>query len=270
MTMPFASCDDWDDRAHRLFEAGAYDQALVVLRDGLACFPDAAVLHTSLGYVHVAREEWIWAKHAFERAICRDPAEADAWVGLGETLLKFGEVERALECFAHLPEPAAEEGGDLHLAVGRALYSEGLLEHARDCLRDLTEAHPNCGEAAAALGYVLHLLGEEKNARQSLRRALRLDAELHEARVYLAHLLYEGGSLPAALRQFERVPPQEHWDVVGLWRVVELCRALRGWPEDDPRLAPWQTRLGELEMEPDPVDHLFAEVEAAFETSHGG
>jgi hypothetical protein len=58
--------------------------------------------------------------------------------------------------------------------------------------------------------------------------------------------------------------------VVSLWRVVELCRALRGWPEDDPRLAPWQTRLAELEMEPDPVDHLFAEVEAAFETSHGG
>lgn len=270
MTMPFGSCDEWDDRAHHLYEAGAYEQALEVLRDGLALFPDAAVLHTALGYVHMAREEWIWAKHAFERAICCDPADADAWVGLGETLLKFGEVEQALECFAHLSQPAAEEEGDLHLAAGRALCSEGLLEAARDCLRDLTEAHPSFGEAAAALGYVLHLLGEEKDARQSLRRALWLDAELHEARIYLAHLLYEGGRLPAALREFERVPPQEHWDVVALWRMIQLCRALRGWPEDDPRLAPWRARLVELETEPDPLDHLFAEVEAAFETSRDG
>jgi hypothetical protein len=54
---------------------------------------------------------------------------------------------------------------------------------------------------------------------------------------------------------------------VGIWRVIELCRALRGWPEDDPRLAQWRARLIELEAEPDPLDHLFAEVEAAFETS---
>jgi tetratricopeptide (TPR) repeat protein len=267
MTMPFASCDDWDERAHRLYEEGAYDQALEVLRDGLARFPGAAVLHTGLGYVRLAREEWIWAKHAFEQAICCDPTDADAWVGLGETLLKFGEVERALECFSHLARPAAEEEGELHLAVGRALCSEGLLEESRDCLRDLAEAHPNFGEAAAALGYALHLLGEEKEARQSLRRALWLDAELHEARIYLAHLLYQSGSLPAALRELERVPPQEHCDLVGIWRVIELCRALRGWPEDDPRLAPWRARLIELEAEPDPLDHLFAEVEAAFETS---
>lgn len=265
--MPFANCDDWDDRAHHLYEAGAYDEALEVLRDGLGVFPDAAVLHTGMGYVRMAREEWVWATHAFQRAIRCDPADADAWVGLGETLLKFGEVERAMDCFGELSKPASEEEVDLHVAIGRTLCSEGLLEQARSWLDELAATHPNCAEAAAALGYVLHLLGQEADARQRLRRALWLDPELHEARVYLAHLLYEGGSLPAALRELERVPPEEHWDGIGIWRLVELCRALRGWPEGDPRFAPWQARLLELETEPDPLDHLFAEVEAAFETS---
>ena len=264
--MPFANCDDWDERANRLYEVGAYDEALEVLRHGLDVFPDAAVLHTGMGYVRVAREEWVWARQAFEHAIRCDPADADAWVGLGETLLKFGKVERAMECFAQLSPPAAEEV-DLHVGIGRALYSEGLLDEARDWLHDLAAMHPNCAEAAAALGYVLHVLGDEVDARQHLRRALWLEPQLHEARVYLAHLLYEGGSLPAALRELERVPPEEHWDGIGVWRLIELCRALRGWPEDDPRLAPWQARLLELETEPDRLDHLFAEVEAAFETS---
>jgi len=33
----------------------------------------------------------------------------------------------------------------------------------------------------------------------------------------------------------------------------------------DPALAPWRERIGELEAEPDDIDHLLAEVEASFE-----
>jgi hypothetical protein len=46
---------------------------------------------------------------------------------------------------------------------------------------------------------------------------------------------------------------------------VELKSALDGVPQDDPRLDPWRQRLIELEIEPDEVDHLLAEVEAQFE-----
>ncbi|MEE8267371.1 MAG: hypothetical protein V3R97_00520, partial [Gemmatimonadales bacterium] len=48
----------------------------------------------------------------------------------------------------------------------------------------------------------------------------------------------------------------------GLWRYLELKRALHRLPEDDPELTPWIQRLGEIAGEPDPIDVLLAEVEA--------
>jgi hypothetical protein len=48
---------------------------------------------------------------------------------------------------------------------------------------------------------------------------------------------------------------------------VELKTRLQGVSEEDPALTPWRERLIELEIEPDAVDHLLAEVEARFEST---
>src|SRR5690606_8775769 len=148
---------------------------------------------------------------------------------------------------------------------GRALYREGLFRESRDRLASLARVHRENAEVRAALGYTLHALGDELGARRELRASLRLDPALHEVRIYLAHLLFERGDLEASLREMERVPPAEHWDPLSLWRYVELKCTLDGLNEDDPSLAPWRDRWMELQAEPDAVDHLLAEVEAAFE-----
>ena len=54
-------------------------------------------------------------------------------------------------------------------------------------------ARPDNAEAAASLGYALHRLGDEVGAARQIRRSLRLNPDLHEARVYLGHLLYDRG-----------------------------------------------------------------------------
>ncbi|HET7321814.1 MAG TPA: hypothetical protein VFI96_04905, partial [Longimicrobiaceae bacterium] len=102
-------------------------------------------------------------------------------------------------------------------------------------------------------------------AGRELRAAVRLDPELHEVRIYLAHLLFERGEMEPALREMERVPPSEHWDPLSLWRFIELKCTLEGCDEKDDELAPWRERWEELQAEPDAVDDLLAEVEAAFE-----
>jgi tetratricopeptide (TPR) repeat protein len=180
-------------------------------------------------------------------------------------LLKLGEHEAALGCFAHVAELGLEDDLEIGLAVGRALYREGLFAEARRRFTSLALAHPASAEIVAARGYTRHALGDDSGARRDLRRALRLDPELHEARIYLAHLLYDRGDLAAALEELERVPPAEHWDPLSLWRFLELKRNVVGCPEDHPSLDPWRARLKELEREPDEIDHLLAEVEAAFE-----
>lgn len=264
MTVPFLSSEEFDERAHQHYDAGEYEEALAVLREGLRRYPDAADLHVGLGYVRMAREEYAWARRSFEAALALEPEHEDAWVGLGEALLKFGDTAGALRCFARITEMGLDDDLDLGLAMGRALYREGYFHESRQRLLSVARAHADSAEAHAALAYTLHALGDEAGAVRALRRALRLEADFHEARIYLSHILYERGDHAGALRELDRVPPAEHWDPLSLWRAIDLKTSLQGLSEADPLLTPWRQRLAELETEPDAVDHLLAEVETAF------
>ena len=265
MANPFLSSEEFDERAHRFYESGEYEVALEVLREGVRQHPDSALLHVGIGYIRIAREEYAWSRRSFETALEIDEEYEDAWVGLGETLLKFGDVEGALGCFQRIDAMGLSDDLEIGLAVGRALYREGLFTHARHRFTALVAAHAENAEVAAARGYTLHALGDDIGARRELRRSLRLDPQLHEARIYLAHLLYDRGDAAGALRELERVPPEEHWDTLSVWRFIDLKCSLEGWTETDEAFAPWRDRLEELEGEPDEIEHLLAEVEASFE-----
>jgi len=266
----FLSSEEYDQQAHELYNDGDYDGALEMLKEGLSLYPNAVELYVGLGYARLAREEYAWARHAFERATVLDPTHEDALVGLGEALLRFGERERAVRIFREVMAMGYEDDAELLLTMGRALYRGGLYDQARDVFAKAAAARPDHGEAAASLGYALHRLGDEVGAGRQIRRALRLDPDLHDARVYLAHLLYERGDWEAALREFERVPPPQHWDSLAVWRVIELKRAFWQVESGDARLAPWEARLEELESGTDPIDRLLAEVEASNQVTGPG
>lgn len=269
MSLPFLSSDEYDDLAHQHYDAGEYEQALGVLREGLGRYPDSVDLVLGVGFVRLAREEYAWAHQKFSEALALDPENEDAWVGLGETLLKFGRHQAALEAFAATDALEMDDPMEIGLAIGRVLYREGLYHDARQRFTALLARFPDSAEVMAGLAYTLHALGDELGARRELRRALALDAELYDARIYLSHLLHERGDLEGALQELEHVPVEEHFDSLPLWRLIELRRALRGCAEDDPSLVPYHARLAELGSEPDAVDHLLAEVEAAFEGISG-
>lgn len=258
----FLSSEEYDEQAHRLYDRGDYDGALEMLKEGLALYPNAVELCVGLGYARLAREEYAWARRAFERAMVLDPAHEDALVGMGETLLRFGEREKAMRLFRRVMDMGYDDDVELMLSMGRALYRERLYAPARDVFSKVATARPDSADAAAALGYSLHRLGDDVDAVRQIRRALRMDPDLHEARVYLAHLLYDRGDWEAALREFEWVPPQSHWDSLAVWRVIELKRALWQIESGDSRLAPWEERLDELESRFDAIDRLLAQVEA--------
>jgi len=70
-----------------------------VLREGLSLYPSAVELHVGMGYARLAREEYAWARRAFEEALILDAEHEDALAGLGETLMKFGQQDAALRLF---------------------------------------------------------------------------------------------------------------------------------------------------------------------------
>jgi tetratricopeptide (TPR) repeat protein len=262
MSEPFLSSDDYDERAHRLYNEAQYDEAIDLLREGLSLYPQAVELHVGMGYARLAREEYLWSRRAFEEAVALDPDHEDALAGLGEVLLKFGDRAGSIGRFEHVLALGFRDDQDLMLQIGRALFREGVLDQARRFFEIAETAHPDSAEVAACVGYAAHRLSDEGGALHWLRRALEIDPGHAEARIYLANLLYDRGEYEAALFHLERTEPGEHADTLGIWRLVELKTSVYRLKDDDPELVPWHRRLNELGGDAHPEDLLLAEIEA--------
>ncbi len=263
MPTPFLSSEEYDERAHQLYNEGLYEEALDVLREGLALYPNSVELHIGVGYARLAREEYAWGRQAFEKALILDPDHEDALAGMGETLLKFGRREAAERSFRRILELGYSDDIDLILQVGRACFRDGLSELALEYFEIAASEVPELAEAHACIGYTQHSLGNEEEAIGALRRALQLDEEHTEARIYLANILFDRNDHEGALYHLELTSPDDHWQDLGIYRLIELKKAHHGLPDDHPELRPWLDRLVELTGEPDDIDLLLAEVESA-------
>ena len=78
MATPFLSSEEYDERAHQLYNEGQYDEALTVLREGLVLYPNSVELHVGVGYAQLAREEFAWARRSFEQALVLEPEHVSA------------------------------------------------------------------------------------------------------------------------------------------------------------------------------------------------
>lgn len=264
MANPFLSSEEYDEQAHQLYNEGHYDEALEVLREGLTLYPQSVELHVGVGYARLAREEYAWARRSFERALVLDAEHEDALAGLAETLLRFGHRDAALRVLQQLLDLGYQDDLELMLQVARALFREDLPEEARRFVEVVLEQVPDSAEAVALLGYVQHRLNEDAAAITTLQHALRLDDEHVEARIYLANLLYDRGDYEAALQHLDRTAPEEHWDELGIWRLLELKKSIYRLRDDDAELRPWEARLAELGQELDPIDEMLGEIEQRF------
>jgi Flp pilus assembly protein TadD len=262
MPTPFLSSEEYDERAHKQYDRGDYDAALTTLKEGLRLYPHSVELYVGLGFTRLAREEYAWARNAFEKALVLDPEHDDGMVGLGETLLRFGRHHEAMAFFDRVRNGPSADDPELLLTMGRALYREGRFQDALDCFRTALREHPEDSDAAAALGFTLHRLGREDGAIGELRSALGLNPGHVEARIYLAHMLYDRGDWTGSLEHFAALAPADHWDPLAVWRLIELKKTVGGVLPDDPELMIWESRLDDLEAETDPIDELLAEVEA--------
>ena len=268
MPTPFLSSEEYDERAHQLYNEGQYDEALTVLREGLELYPNSVELRVGVGYARLAREEFAWARRSFEEALVLEPEHEDGLAGLGETLLRFGLKENALRCFHRILELGYTDDVELVLQVGRSLFREASLRDSQELFGEAlhffeaaVDQQGESAEAVACVGYAKHRLGDDDGSIAALRRALQLDGDHAEARIYLANLLYDKGEFEGALYHFERTQPEDHWDELGIWRLIELKRAVYKLEETDAELKPWDARLAELNEGLDDIDELLLEFE---------
>ncbi|MBI2407897.1 MAG: tetratricopeptide repeat protein [Gemmatimonadetes bacterium] len=264
MSSSFLSSEEYDERAHQQYNEGNYDGALVTLHEGLALYPNAVELHVGLGYARLARDEFAWARRSFEEALVLDPEHEDGLAGLGETLLRFGQTDAAKRIFARVRALGYEDDIELMQQIGRALFRDDEFEEALEFFEVAVRQAPDSAEAVGLVGYAQHRLGQDDAAVETLRRALKLEPAYTEARIYLGNLLYDRGEYEAALYQLDQTQPEDHWDELGIWRLLELRKSHLRLPDGDPSFEPWEARLAELAPGVDPVDEMLTELETRF------
>jgi Flp pilus assembly protein TadD len=264
MSSSFLSSEEYDERAHQQYNEGNYDGALVTLHEGLALYPHAVELHVGLGYARLARDEFAWARRSFEEALVLDPEHEDGLAGLGETLLRFGQTEAAKRTFARVRALGYEDDIELMQQIGRALFRDDEFEEALEFFEVAVRQAPDSAEAVGLVGYTQHRLGQDDAAVETLRRALKLEPSYTEARIYLGNLLYDRGEYEGALYQLDQTQPEDHWDELGIWRLLELRKSHLRLPDGDPSFEPWEARLAELAPSADAVDEMLTELETRF------
>src|SRR5438093_12602003 len=121
----FLSSDEYDDRAHQLYNEGQYGEAIEALREGLGLYATAVELHVGMGYARLAREEYAWSRRSFEEAVGLDPNHEDALAGMGEVLLKFGNRTGANACFERVLRLGSQGRRHRILQRGRARVVDG-------------------------------------------------------------------------------------------------------------------------------------------------
>ena len=147
MANPFLSSEEYDERAHRMYDNGDYEGALETLKEGIQLYPHSVELYVGLGYTRLAREEYAWARQDFERALVLDGEHEDALVGIGEVMLRFGRRHDALAYFEKARDTGCSDDLDLLLSMGRALYRERMFEHAREVFVEAVRVHRDSAEA---------------------------------------------------------------------------------------------------------------------------
>jgi len=150
------------------------------------------------------------------------------------------------------------------LQIGRALFREGLIDESKQFFEIAAQQTPDAAEAVSCIGYAEHRLGNDESAISTLRRALQMDPDHTEARIYLGNIFYDRGDYEAALYHLDRSTPDDHWDELGIWRLIELKKMIYRLRDNDPELRPWEDRLRDLSGDLDDIDEMLAEIEAKY------
>jgi lipopolysaccharide biosynthesis regulator YciM len=175
-------------------EAREFPRALEIARlraklEGRPSRPDEARLLCGLARACVEEGRADEARRAWKRALRRDRACVDAWIGLGELASERGRTRAARVAFERALELDPRAGARVFPRLEAVLAREPGARELEDALRRLLERRPQDANARLALARALAARGDLELAVEQLRQLLERDPERLEARAELGRLL---------------------------------------------------------------------------------
>jgi len=187
------------------WQQGVAPTALAVLQRAAAASPLAVLPHYFEGLVWRAEQRFDEAAAAMEAAVRLDPANSALHLELARTHVAGAEYAAAAQSYE---QAAALSPRDAPLLLDVASF---YLEHLFRVDRGLSVARqaaglaPDSAAAHDALGWALHLNGDDAGALVALRRALTVDPSLAGAQYHLAVVYEQSGDHAAAAAAYRRV-----------------------------------------------------------------
>ena len=111
---------------------------------------------------------------AFREVLARDPAQPDAWQGLGLVAQQLGAADDALAHLARAVE-LAPDAFEFRVSLAQLLQDRNVLETAREHWRAACAIRPGEAWCHESLGIVEQALGDTAHAAEAYRRALALE-----------------------------------------------------------------------------------------------
>ena len=142
--------EELDARAMKLYQAGKYEEAVALWREGVAKYPQSARLHGGLGTMLAVRKEFAEAAEHLETAARLDPKDPRHRRELALCLMQQQrdvEAERELKAAIALQEDFPE----LHFYLGMIYERRGDREGALEEYVKELNGNPSCTFAWAKL-----------------------------------------------------------------------------------------------------------------------
>jgi tetratricopeptide (TPR) repeat protein len=173
--------------ASQRFLQGRGQEAVTLLRDAAAQWPDADRVHLLLGQTLLRLGDAAGAEQAFRRALTFKPNLVEAYFQLGNALFFQEKITAATEAFRETIrlKPAYALA---HYNLGHCLKQQENRPGAMAAFREALRYQPNYADAHINLGDLLAEDGKDAEALKHLEQALRLAPADERARRLLAQV----------------------------------------------------------------------------------
>jgi tetratricopeptide (TPR) repeat protein len=196
--------------------AGREEDAISSFRQALKDNPDNVDAMRFLAAVYVKQEIKLRdAEALLLRATQLAPDFANAWLDLGQALLKRGKRMEAIDAFgqATVLEPG---NGIAWEKLASATAGAGYPERAAEAFRKAVNLSPNFAGFHMGFGHVLKTLGDQEASLRAYREAIRLRPDFGEVYWSMANLKifkFEDAEVEAMEKQVENTELNEVTDV---------------------------------------------------------
>ncbi|KAH7278316.1 hypothetical protein KP509_38G035400 [Ceratopteris richardii] len=168
------------------------------------------------------------ALSSFRRAAQIRPVKVKPHFQEGNTLFALGRITEAREAYNSALQ-AAEEDSDclvpqIHVNLGIALESEGMLLGATEHYKEAAIKEPKHYRALKLLGSALYGVGEYRAAKEALLEAISLNPDYADAHCELGSVLHALGDHDEASAEFERALELRPNHIEALYNLATLLK----------------------------------------------